>query len=171
MTKSQLGITDGDIYYFNYVCTDVFNIMEYDGNCYFRINGTSSQSIVVSLYNKVDSFDNVNKSSVIYKIKPSFIIKNNYIYSYYNDGEFSKEFLNVKDNEWVLLICNSMKRYFMLKKGDIVNKMIPKGNYHIYILPNELDLIKYDVNIDIDEMGNVNNIQSIPTYSFYMIGD
>ena len=167
-TKEQLGIQDGDIYYFNYKCEDVFNIIEYDNKCYFRISSNRS-SIVLDIYNKTNDLENVTKSSVIYKIKPSLIIKNNYIYDYYNYNEFSKEILNVPDNHNIMMIDNLNKRYFLLHKNEIVTKQIPHSNYHTWILPSQLNLIKYNVQINIDQNGNISGINNIPTYSFYMI--
>jgi hypothetical protein len=60
----------------------------------------------------------------------------------------------------------------MFKYNELVSKQIPSGNYQTFIYPNKyLNLIQYDINLTIDENGNINNVSGLPFYSYYLVKD
>jgi hypothetical protein len=99
-------------------------------------------------------------------------IKNNIVYSYYQDYDFSKKLSNVNYNNWVLLIDTNRKvpRHFIVKVNEIKTKQIPSSNYNSWLLPlTYIPNTELSVNISVDEYGNINNITGIPNYSYYLI--
>ncbi len=132
-----------------------------------KYNNSNLQIITNTLYDPI-----INK--VICVKKNPFIIKNNVIYSYHNDFDYSKQILQTDPNNFVLLtnLTSEPNSHYMLEIKDIESKQIPEGNYYCWILnKNYLTLISYQVNMDIDGIGNIqfNSETKLPTNSYYMI--
>lgn len=158
----------GDIFLFDskyYTFEEITNLSInsiLDGN-YFNLQ-SEKLSLVINTFNKINTgIPNVNQ--VLYEYRPSFIIKNNIIYSYDNYSTILKE---TDNNNYILLY--DYDNNYILKIKDIITLQIPQGNYHCWLYPhNELKLITYNIDINIDNVGNISDIYNIPTYSFYMI--
>lgn len=171
---SDLNIKSGDIFIIPSVDTtyyDASEIIEINNKCYFNINSTD-MLVTINLYSK-DPSDSL-LSSVVYSIKPPLIIKDELVYSHYDDNMYTRILESTKSDNYILLVSLLNDRHFMLKLKDLTNKQIPNDNYHTWLYPsNTLKLIPYNVNIAIDMLGNVFGLSGtiIPTYSYYLMTD
>ena len=187
-----LTVSEGDIYSYNSLYYDVFNITIVDvfNSTYFYFSDIPDEytNIDITFYKKIKPNDSIpSQNYVLYTIAPSFYISNNYIYYYYKDTFEGRDstisLLENNPNYYILLINLVNNRYFILKINEIISKQIPQDNYQCWIINNDyLELVKYDINISTDTLGNILGLSSItnlptiipmgiylPTYSFYMI--
>ncbi len=134
-------------------------------NKYVEVKNGNILIVANKLFKPANNY--VNKDSLT-----PMSIKNSFIYSYYQDYDFSKKLGNVNYDNWVLLIDlnRTIPRNYMLKISELKSKQIPSATYNSWILPmTVLPMIEYTVNISVDEFGNLTNISGIPEYSYYII--
>lgn len=166
--RSAFGVVTGQAYIYKetlYSLGDsyIINIGSVlDGN-YFMID-SQEPYIGIGVY-----------SNMYMQLLPSCIIRGGLIYSYYEEYNFSRELRDTDDRNYVFLFDLTKDRYFILRIKDIIDKQIPQGNYHCWLIPRtDLQTIPYVCDIDIDSNGNLSNMNSnpnLPTYSFYLISN
>ena len=133
--------------------------------CYFYLtentNNDFQDEISITIFSpEVDAI----YTNIEYTLKSSLIINNGSISQYYPNDVI------IKDEDYLLLINNDI--HYMFKYNELVSKQIPSGNYQTFIYPNKyLNLIQYDINLTIDENGNINNVSGLPFYSYYLVKD
>ena len=158
--SNNININKSDIYQYNnnyYNCYDVItlnNSINFNGT-YFYIDNITITDIIIYSNNQ-------------YILSPTMIIQNNYIYSYYTFNDYTKKIKTFQNTNYILLVDLVNNIHYMLQYEYI--NIIPYGNYHTWVLQqNNLNLIEYNVNISIDENGNVINVSNIPNYCYYLI--
>ncbi len=183
--NSILTISEGDVYSYNDNYYDIFNTETVNvlNKTYFYIDSTLS-TIDIVYYKKILPTDAIPSTNYVLYVKvPGFFISNNYIYYYYYNYDYSISLLENNPEYYILLINLINNRYFILKIKDITTKQIPNDNYYCWIFPKEyLKLVKYNINFNIDSLGNIQGLSSLtnqpiivengiylPTYSFYMV--
>ena len=117
------------------------------------------------------SFVNL-RNEILSNNKTTMLISNNQANSYFKNYQFSKQLREVDDDNYILLVdlTKMPNRHFMLQKKDMSVLQIPTGSYHCWYIPKSyLNLISFNVNINIDIAGNVSNISNIPNNSYYLV--
>jgi hypothetical protein len=117
------------------------------------------------------SFVNL-RNEILSNNKTTMLISNNQANSYFKRYNFSKQLREVDDDNYILLVdlTKTPNRHFMLQKKNMSASQIPTGSYHCWYIPKSyLNLITFNVNIDIDTSGNVSNISNIPNNSYYLV--
>jgi hypothetical protein len=169
INNQQLNNNNNIYQYLNnyFSCQEIIslnNTISLDGS-YFYINN------IVSDLSPTDININIY-SDITYILRPTMIIKSNYIYQYYAFNDYTKKLNTIEPTNYILLVEQVNNYHYMLQYKDFVAKKIPYGNYHTWIYPqNYLNLIPYNVNISINSTGQVINVLGIPNYCYYLIND
>lgn len=112
------------------------------------------------------------RNQILSNKNTSMLISNNRVYSYFKNYQFSKQLREIDDDNYILLVdlTKMPNRHFMLKKKDIKTYQIPFGSYHCWYIPKTyLNLVPFNVNISIDDLGVVHGMYNIPSHSYYLI--
>ena len=188
LNENELNFKGITLYYrnINHIYWDyITNITKYDieikqlvnyytdqsliDNSYYLINKVLyDQSIFIKYYNKsyiyVDNINILEYYNVTKILSPMILVKNNIIYSYYQDNNYTKELLNYDINNYILL--KGIELYFIQLK-DI--DTIKTDNYNCWIYPNNiLETIYYNITLIINN-NTITFTDYLPTYSFYKI--
>ena len=106
-------------------------------------------------------------------ILQSITVIDNYIYSYISYNQNILNLTNIPTLNYILLIDLNNNIRYMIQYYQLNQLIIPQGNYHTYVYSNSfLNLINYNLLLNIDTNGNIININksyNLPCYSYYLV--
>lgn len=166
--KSDLYILENQKIYFNNYNGIINNVNDINITGFIHLENESEYE-----KNRDGGFHLYKKENGQYNtvILPPILTKNFYVYSYTLYNPNIQSIFTLPPTNYILLLDLNNHARYMLQLDKI--SLIPQGNYQTYTLSkNYLNLINYNVELRIDETGNVINIHdsyNLPIYSYYLV--